>query len=80
MFRPTSRAAATAGLLLTLGLTAACSTGQESVKSDAVPAAPVKGRISLTYLQKQGDQEYFIGEAEGAKAKAAELGIDLKMV
>ncbi|WP_030267220.1 substrate-binding domain-containing protein [Streptomyces sp. NRRL B-24484] len=80
MFRTTSRAAAAAGLLLTLGLTTACSTGQESVKSDAAPAAPVSGKISITYLQKQGDQEYFVGEAAGAKAKAAELGIDLKVV
>ncbi|MEV7181365.1 substrate-binding domain-containing protein [Kitasatospora sp. NPDC093679] len=80
MFRTTTRAAAAAGLLLTLGLTTACSTGQESLKGDAGPTAPVNGRISLTYLQKQGDQEYFVGEAAGAKAKAAELGIDLKVV
>ncbi|MFD8600453.1 sugar ABC transporter substrate-binding protein, partial [Kitasatospora sp. NPDC059646] len=65
------------GLTAALGLTA-CSTGQESA-SDAAPAAPVGGRISLTYLQKQGDQEYFVGEAAGAKNKAAELGIDLKV-
>ncbi|MFJ4675786.1 substrate-binding domain-containing protein [Kitasatospora sp. NPDC088783] len=81
MFRTTAgRAAAATGLLLALGLATACSTGKESVKSDGAPAAPVNGRISLTYLQKQGDQEYFIGEADGAKAKAAELGIDLKVV
>lgn len=28
------------------------------------------GEISLTYLQKQGNQEYFVGEAAGAKARA----------
>ncbi len=71
---------AAAGLLLTLGLTAtACSTGQESV-SGAPSVAPVDGKISITYLQKQGDQEYFVGEAAGAKSKAAELGVDLKVV
>ncbi|WP_405010007.1 substrate-binding domain-containing protein [Kitasatospora sp. NBC_01539] len=80
MFRTTRRAVAATGLLLTLGLTTACSTGQESTKPDAAPAAPVNGKISITYLQKQGDQEYFVGEAAGAKAKAAELGIDLKVV
>ncbi|GJF33609.1 sugar ABC transporter substrate-binding protein [Kitasatospora sp. NE20-6] len=80
MFRTTRRTVAATGLLLTLGLATACSTGQESVTSDAVPAAPVNGKISITYLQKQGDQEYFVGEAAGAKAKAAELGIDLKVV
>ncbi|WP_371494264.1 substrate-binding domain-containing protein [Kitasatospora sp. NBC_00374] len=79
MFRTTSRAVAATGLLLALGLTTACSTGKESTASDA-SVAPVTGKISMTYLQKQGDQEYFIGEAEGAKAKAAQLGVDLKVV
>ncbi|WP_406193713.1 substrate-binding domain-containing protein [Kitasatospora sp. NBC_01560] len=74
----TGRAAA--GLLLTLGLTAtACSNGQDTT-TGAGSVAPVSGKISITYLQKQGDQEYFVGEAAGAKAKAAELGIDLKVV
>ncbi|WP_233289273.1 substrate-binding domain-containing protein [Kitasatospora sp. MBT63] len=79
MFRMSrSRSLAAAGLLLALGVTTGCSTGQESKGGGDV--APVSGKISLTYLQKQGDQEYFIGEAAGAKAKAAELGIDLKVV
>ncbi|WP_371477572.1 substrate-binding domain-containing protein [Kitasatospora sp. NBC_00315] len=80
MFRTTRSTVAATGLLLVLGLTTACSTGQESAKSDAAPSAPVSGKISITYLQKQGDQEYFVGEAAGAKAKAAELGVDLKVV
>ncbi|GAA2796983.1 substrate-binding domain-containing protein [Kitasatospora sp. CM 4170] len=76
--RTTGRASA--GLLLALGLTAAgCSTGQETT-SGSPSVAPVEGKISITYLQKQGDQEYFVGEAAGAKAKAAELGVDLKVV
>ncbi|MFC9324968.1 substrate-binding domain-containing protein [Kitasatospora sp. NPDC057015] len=70
-------AAAAAGVLLPLALTA-CSTGRESTGGGDV--AKVDGRISMTYLQKQGDQEYFVGEAAGAKAKAAELGVDLKVV
>ncbi|MEV4937404.1 substrate-binding domain-containing protein [Streptomyces zaomyceticus] len=72
------RSAAAAGLCAGLALTA-CSSGRESEASSAADK-PVTGKISLTYLQKQGDQEYFIGEAEGAKAKAAELGVDLKIV
>ncbi|MFI1167606.1 substrate-binding domain-containing protein [Streptomyces sp. NPDC020801] len=40
----------------------------------------MKGKISITYLQKQGDQQYFIDEAAGAKARAAQLGVDLKVV
>ncbi|MFF4582462.1 substrate-binding domain-containing protein [Streptomyces sp. NPDC001389] len=79
MFRTTNTRTA-AGILLVLGLTtAACSSGQES-SSGAPSVAPASGKISITYLQKQGDQEYFVGEAAGAKAKAAELGIDLKVV
>ncbi len=80
MFRTAPRrAAAATGLALTLGLSAACSSGK-SATSDDGQAATVNGKISITYLQKQGDQEYFIGEAAGAKAKAKELGIDLKVV
>ncbi|MFZ3495751.1 substrate-binding domain-containing protein [Streptomyces sp. 5.8] len=80
MFRSAPRrAAAATGLLVTLGLSAACSSGQ-TARSTGDQVAKVDGKISITYLQKQGDQEYFIGEAAGAKAKAAELGIDLKVV
>ncbi|MFE4369164.1 substrate-binding domain-containing protein [Streptomyces sp. NPDC056835] len=73
-----TRAAAAVGLLCGLALTTACSSGKESTGKGE--AGPVTGKISVTYLQKQGDQEYFIGEAAGAKAKADELGIDLKVV
>jgi hypothetical protein len=45
----------------------------------------VSGKISIAYLQKQGDQQYFIDEAQGAKAKAKakakQLGdVDVKVV
>ncbi|MFF2042808.1 substrate-binding domain-containing protein [Kitasatospora sp. NPDC058170] len=72
-------AAATVALVLPLTLTA-CSTGREAASGGDAPVAKVDGKISITYLQKQGDQEYFVGEAAGAKAKAAELGADLKVV
>ncbi|MFE2561854.1 substrate-binding domain-containing protein [Streptomyces sp. NPDC059352] len=79
MFRSHRRHIAIAtGLLITLGLSTACSSGKETAAEDS--AAKADGTISLTYLQKQGDQEYFVGEAAGAKAKADELGIDLKVV
>ncbi|MFJ2744886.1 substrate-binding domain-containing protein [Streptomyces sp. NPDC087440] len=71
--------AAATGLVLAVGLSTGCSSGKESTSGTA-PVAKADGKISLTYLQKQGDQEYFVGEAAGAKAKAAELGIDLKVV
>lgn len=67
------------GLVLAASV-AACSSGQE--ENPATPGAgqQTSGKISIVYLQKQGDQEYFISEAEGAKAKADELGVDLRVV
>ncbi|ROR46409.1 substrate-binding domain-containing protein [Kitasatospora cineracea] len=79
--RRRSAAAAAALALATVLGAAGCSTGKSD--SGAVgggEVAKVDGKISITYLQKQGDQEYFVGEAAGAKAKAAELGVDLKVV
>ncbi|MDX6740195.1 substrate-binding domain-containing protein [Actinocorallia sp. A-T 12471] len=70
---------AVTGVLAAAALSlAACSSGQDDGTGSTPKAAD--GKISIVYLQKQGDQSYFIGEAEGAKAKAAELGIDLKVV
>jgi L-arabinose transport system substrate-binding protein len=68
-------------VVLAIGL-AACSSGKEETSATAAPSVPAaaQGKISIAYLQKQGDQEYFIGEADGAKAKAQELGVDLKVV
>ncbi|MVU83488.1 substrate-binding domain-containing protein [Nocardia sp. ET3-3] len=57
----------------------ACSSGKDSGSNNAGPQH-ASGTVSLVYAQKQGDQEYFIGEADGAKAKAKELGVDLKVV
>ncbi|MFF9145013.1 hypothetical protein ACF1BN_09185 [Streptomyces sp. NPDC014861] len=73
-------AAAVLGLTTVLAL-ASCSSGrQEAGPGGGGDVAEVDGKIALTYLQKQGDQEYFVGEAAGAKARADELGIDLKVV
>ncbi|MFD8493231.1 substrate-binding domain-containing protein [Amycolatopsis sp. NPDC059657] len=57
---------------------AGCSSGKET----AAPAqnAPKDGKITLFYLQKQGDQQYFVEQAKGAQDKAKELGFDLKVV
>jgi L-arabinose transport system substrate-binding protein len=76
--RPPRRVAVTAaGLAVALGL-AACSSGKESTGTDT--GGKVSGKVTIAYLQKQGDQQYFIDEAEGAKAKARQLGADLKVV
>ncbi len=69
---------AVSGLALALA-TSACSSGKESTTAASGPQH-LTGKISLVYAQKQGDQEYFIDEAAGAKAKAASLGVDLKVV
>ncbi|NUR46987.1 MAG: substrate-binding domain-containing protein [Hamadaea sp.] len=69
------RAAIAAALLLVLSA-AACDSGKET------PAAggPQNGPVKIYYLQKQATQDYFIGEAAGAKKKAADLGIQLVLV
>ncbi|WP_035805430.1 substrate-binding domain-containing protein [Kitasatospora mediocidica] len=72
------RTAASVGLALLLALSA-CSTGHASDGSGG-GLATVHGKILLTYLQKQGDQQYFVDEAAGAKARAAQLGVDLTVV
>jgi L-arabinose transport system substrate-binding protein len=72
--------AAVLGVAVALCATA-CSTGKSTTAGGSSnAAAPVTGKITVTYLQKQGDQQYFIDEADGAKAKAAALGIELKVV
>jgi L-arabinose transport system substrate-binding protein len=72
------------GALMALGVAAAlsltaCSSGKESSSSST--SEKVSGKISIAYLQKQGDQQYFIDEAQGAQAKAKQLGnVDVKVV
>ncbi len=62
-----------------LGLTlAACSSGQESTTppsaAGGASGSTVSGSITIAYLQKQGDQQYFVDQADGAKAAASKLG------
>src|SRR5690348_5586899 len=57
----------------------AASSGGTDGKSDA-PKANKKGNLTIAYLQKQGDQQYFVDEAQGAKDKAKELGVTLKVI
>jgi L-arabinose transport system substrate-binding protein len=54
---------------------AGCSSGQASGASSGSGGGGTKsGKITIAYLQKQGDQQYFIDEINGAKAEAAKLG------
>lgn len=71
--------AITSALAATLLSLSACSSGKDEGTAAAVPKA-ANGKISIAYLQKQGDQSYFIGEASGAKTRADQLGVDLKVI
>jgi L-arabinose transport system substrate-binding protein len=62
------------GVVVALTLTG-CSSGQTSPsKSAGGGAAPKSGVLTIAYLQKQADQQYFVDEINGAKAEAAKLG------
>jgi L-arabinose transport system substrate-binding protein len=55
---------------------AACSSGQETPAASAGQAAggTKSGPLTIALLQKQGDQQYFIDEADGAKSAAQQAG------
>ncbi|MGV8978306.1 MAG: substrate-binding domain-containing protein [Cellulomonas sp.] len=59
--------------LLALALSA-CSSGQVAPSAATDSAGPKSGALQIVYLQKQGDQQYFVDEANGAKAEAKKLG------
>ncbi len=69
-----SAAMVLAGLLVSS--LAACQSGKETPPGGGDNSGPIK----IYYMQKQATQPYFLGEAEGAKKKATELGIELTMV
>jgi L-arabinose transport system substrate-binding protein len=62
-------AAAAAALAL-----AGCSTGKTAATGAGTSAGTKSGALTIAYLQKQGDQQYFVDEINGAKAEAAKLG------
>ena len=73
------------GFALALAITAvvtlsACTSGMEEAPAGEA-AGPTDGPLTIAYLQKQGDQQYFVDQADGAKAAAAELGdVEVKVV
>jgi L-arabinose transport system substrate-binding protein len=76
--RRTARAAVALAVAATL---AACSSGRVSGSGPAQHAVGGNQTIHLVYLQKQGDQQYFVDEAAGARAEAAKLGnVDVTVV
>jgi L-arabinose transport system substrate-binding protein len=75
MRKSASGVAATAALLLAV---TACSSGATKAPAASTGSggstATKSGIITIAYLQKQGDEQYFIDEINGAKAEAAKLG------
>lgn len=78
--RLTTRNLAAAAVATLAMLTAGCSGADKSAAPDSGAGDASKSTLTIAYLQKQGDQQYFVDEASGAKKKAAELGVDLKVV
>jgi L-arabinose transport system substrate-binding protein len=77
MGRTSVIAAAAATLLL---VATACTSGAEAGGGTA-STGPKSGKLTIAYLQKQGDQQYFVDEANGAKAAAQALGnVTIKVV
>jgi L-arabinose transport system substrate-binding protein len=75
---PPSPRRALAGLAVLLGaglLVTACSSGQATTPAaGSGPQSTKSGPLTIAYLQKQGDQQYFIDEVNGAKKQAASMG------
>ena len=64
-----------------LAAVSACSNGQASSSSTTSTGASAStttqqnsGKITITYIQKQGDQSYFVDEITGAQQAASQLG------
>ena len=74
----TSLIVATAATLILVAT--ACTSGAET-GGGAASTGPKSGKLTIAYLQKQGDQQYFVDEADGARAAAKSLGdVTMKVV
>jgi L-arabinose transport system substrate-binding protein len=74
--RRTSVLAATTILGLMAGLTACGSVDSPAAAGDSKK----DGTIKIAYIQKQGDQQYFIDEAQGASDMAKSLGAEVTAI
>ncbi|PRY49048.1 L-arabinose transport system substrate-binding protein [Geodermatophilus tzadiensis] len=77
--RPLARASVVAGLALATVLSA-CSSGQEAGSGGGSGGGSDDGALRIAYIQKQGDQQYFVDQAQGAQEAADELGVELDVV
>lgn len=72
--------AAVAMACVALG-SAACSSGQGSDAAPSGDGGTKDGKLTIALLQKQGDQQYFVDEAQGAKDAAEEAGdVEVKVI
>ncbi|GAB3596316.1 substrate-binding domain-containing protein [Microbacterium tumbae] len=67
-------ASAVGAAALSLAVLSACSSGMETPPPGAASSAPKDGDLTIAFLQKQGDQQYFIDEVTGARDAADALG------
>lgn len=65
-----ARTAAGGVAVLALAALTACSSGMETAEPAAGGGEPSDGPLTIALIQKQGDQQYFIDEADGAKEAA----------
>jgi L-arabinose transport system substrate-binding protein len=85
MIRPNSRRGrrvlTIATSALALASLVACSSGAEESTSPGESSGPKEGPLTIAYLQKQGDQQYFVDQANGAKDAAEAAGdVTVKVV
>lgn len=74
------RALASVGVVVVAAALSSCSSGKSGTNHDK-PVAKKTGKLTIALIQKQGDQQYFVDEAAGAKAEAAKLGgVSVKVV
>lgn len=75
LMNPRRRRALGALVLAVPLVLAGCNTGQLTTSAPTSASTAGKtGTINIAYLQKQGDQQYFVDQADGAKAEAQALG------
>lgn len=74
---PSAAATTTAPATASAASTPATAAASAAVSSAVVSSATAGGSLKIAYLQKQGDEQYFVDEANGGKAIASKLGVSL---
>lgn len=71
---PTQRLLSAVAVLAVAVTMSGCSSGKQEATGSSGAQAKKSGPLQITYIQKQGDQQYFVEEAQGARAEAKKLG------